>query len=111
MEVGKKVFCKSDMLKLDNVPGTVINRRILGCAKSVTVHLETGEQVAFFGNKLACVSETPLDKDPTISLEKSMTNETPLDKDSTKSLKSTTPEAPVVKKRSSRRRSSVLTTP
>ena len=66
MEVGQRVYCKCDDLELDNVQGTVTRTKVLGCEDSVTVSLDTGKTVAFFGPKLNCIGKTgPLSKDPT----------------------------------------------
>lgn len=67
MEVGSRVFCKSDELNLDNVKGTVQRTKLLGCEESCTVMLEDGTQVAFFGPKVRCVAQQPLSNDPTKS--------------------------------------------
>lgn len=69
MEVGKRVYCKSDALKLDNAQGTVTRTRVLGCTDSVTVLLDNGKQVAFFGPKTGCVANGPLSKDPTMEVK------------------------------------------
>lgn len=76
MEIGQRVYCKSDDLELDNVQGTITRTKVLGCEESVTVLLDGDErkQVAFFGPKLNCIGKTgPLSKDPT----KNTTEETP----------------------------------
>ena len=66
MEIGQRVYCKSDDLELDNVQGTITRTKVLGCEDSVTVLLDDGKQVAFFGPKLNCIGKTgPLSKDPT----------------------------------------------
>lgn len=66
MEVGKRVYCKSDDLHLNNVQGTITRTKVLGCEDSVTVTLDSGEQFAFFGPKINCVGiNGPLSKDPT----------------------------------------------
>uniref|UniRef100_A0A6C0J312 Uncharacterized protein n=1 Tax=viral metagenome TaxID=1070528 RepID=A0A6C0J312_9ZZZZ len=68
MEIGQRVYCKSDDLSLDNVQGTITRTKVLGCEDSVTVLLDgdEGKQVAFFGSKLNCIGRTgPLSKDPT----------------------------------------------
>jgi hypothetical protein len=68
MEIGQRVYCKSDDLALDNVQGTITRTKVLGCDESVTVLLDgdEGKQVAFFGPKLNCIGKTgPLSKDPT----------------------------------------------
>lgn len=68
MEIGQRVYCKSDDLQLDNVQGTVTRTKIMGCVDSVTILLDGDEkkQVAFFGPKLNCIGKTgPLSKDPT----------------------------------------------
>ena len=81
MEIGQRVYCKSDDLNLDNVQGTVNRKNVLGCEDSITVLLDDGKQVAFFGPKINCVGKTgPLSKDPT-------------------QQPSTSTEKPVVKKR------------
>lgn len=70
MEIGQRVYCKSDHLGLDNVQGTVNRTKVLGCEDSVTVLLDDGKQVAFFGSKLNCIGKTgPLSKDPTNTTE------------------------------------------
>ena len=50
MEIGQRVYCKSDDLALDNVQGTITRTKVLGCKDSVTVLLDgdEGKQVAFF---------------------------------------------------------------
>jgi len=66
MEIGQRVYCKSDDLNLDNVQGTITRTKVLGCEDSVTVSLDDGKQVAFFGPKLNCIGKSgPLSKDPT----------------------------------------------
>jgi len=66
MEIGQRVHCKSDDLHLDNVQGTVTRTKVLGIQDSVTVELDTGKRVAFFGPKVACVGKDgPLAQDPT----------------------------------------------
>lgn len=66
LEVGQRVYCKSDDLKLDNIQGVVTRNKVLGCEESVTVQLDDGRQVAFFGPKVNCVGKDgPLSKDPT----------------------------------------------
>lgn len=77
MEIGQRVYCKSDDLELDNVQGTVTRTKVLGCEDSVTVLLDGDEkkQVAFFGPKLNCIGKSgPLSKDPT---KNTTTEETP----------------------------------
>lgn len=66
MEIGQRVYCKSDDLGLDNVQGTITRTKVLGCEDSVTVLLDDGKTVAFFGPKLNCIGKSgPLSKDPT----------------------------------------------
>ena len=70
MEIGQRVYCKSEQLGLDNVQGTVTRTKVLGCEDSVTVLLDNGKQVAFFGPKLNCIGKNgPLSKDPTNTTE------------------------------------------
>ena len=92
MEVGTQVFCTSLKLGLQNEPGVVTKLGVLGCKQSITVALNTGKQVAFFGPKTACVSTEPLAKDPTM-VEKTSTPEqapkAPTRKRSTRSKKTT----------------------
>ena len=93
MEVGQRVYCKSDDLELDNVQGTITRTKVLGCEDSVTVLLDDGKQVAFFGPKVNCIGRTgPLSKDPT--------------KNTTEEL-STPAEKPPVKKRVSKKKVTV----
>lgn len=91
MEIGTQVFCTSLKLGLQNEPGIVAKTGVLGCKESITVALNTGKQVAFFGPKIACVSTEPLAKDPT---------------------ETTTEQAPKppVRKRSTRKKSAELNT-
>ena len=50
----------------DNVQGIITRKNVLGCEDSVTVTLDDGKQVAFFGHKLNCIGKTgPLSRDPT----------------------------------------------
>lgn len=68
MEIGQRVYCKSDDLELDNVQGIITRIKVLGCDESVTVLLDGAErkQVAFFGPQMQCIGKTgPLSKDPT----------------------------------------------
>jgi hypothetical protein len=60
MEVGQKVYCKSDVLSLDNVQATVTRTKVLGCEDSITVMLDDGRQFAFFGERLNCISKSPI---------------------------------------------------
>ena len=94
MEVGTQVFCTSLKLGLQNEPGVVTKLGVLGCKQSITVALNTGKQVAFFGPKTACVSTEPLAKDPTM-VEKTSTSET--------STSEQAPKAPT-RKRSTRKK-------
>ena len=98
MEIGQRVYCKSDDLELDNVQGTITRTKVLGCEDSVTVLLDGDErkQVAFFGPKLNCIGKNgPLSKDPT---KNAATEEAP-------------PPAPaVVKKRVTKKKVSNTTT-
>jgi hypothetical protein len=78
LEIGQRVYCKSEDLELDNVQGTVTRTKVLGCEDSVTISLDGGKQVAFFGPKMHCIGKTgPLSKDPTKSEEPSKTVEGP----------------------------------
>ena len=66
MEIGQRVHCKSDDLNLDNVQGTITRTKVLGIEDRITVELDTGKRVAFFGRKLQCVGrDGPLPQDPT----------------------------------------------
>ena len=66
MEVGQRVYCKSDDLELDNVQGIINRIKVLGCEGSVSVLLDDGRQAAFFGPKVNCIGKTgPLSRDPT----------------------------------------------
>ena len=91
MEVGTNVFCTSVKLGLQNQPGIVAKTCVLGCKDSIIVALDTGNQVAFFGPKIACVSTEPLAKDPTV-VEETTTEQTP-------------PSKSLVRKRSTRKKS------
>lgn len=84
MKVGTRVYCKSDDLKLDNATGVVSRTKLLGCDDSMTVVLDNGERVAFFGPKINCVGTNPLSKDPTHTIPAT--------------------EKPVVKKRATRKK-------
>jgi hypothetical protein len=106
MEVGTNVFCTSVKLGLQNQPGIVAKTCVLGCKDSIIVALDTGNQVAFFGPKIACVSTEPLAKDPTVVEE---TTTEPLAKDPTVVEETTTEQTPpsksLVRKRSTRKKS------
>ena len=77
MEIGTAVFCTSTKLGLQSEPGVVTKLHVLGCKESITVQLNTGKQVAFFGRKTACVSTEPLAKDPTMVEETNTPESTP----------------------------------
>lgn len=89
MEVGTPVFCTSKKLDLLSVPGVVTKLHVLGCKKSITVALNTGKQVAFFGPKTACVSTEPLAKDPTETSTTEQSPKAPTRKRSTRGKKTT----------------------
>ena len=91
MEIGQRVYCKCDDLELDNVQGTVTRTKVLGCEDSVTILLDDGKAVAFFGPKLNCIGKTgPLSKDPTKTTEEPPPAPPPTKKRITKKKISTT---------------------
>lgn len=57
---GDRVYCNNEEEQLNDAPGTVHRTELLGCVESVSVQLDTGEFVAFFGDRLSCVTKAPV---------------------------------------------------